>query len=522
MFTMTLSPSEVEAAEPEEFSGKIRVASRVIDYLSSGIYQNPAACLKELINNSYDADATQVIVSVKPEADIISIEDNGHGMSREDFVRHFENVAESHKRDNGEYTEGMRLKIGKIGIGFIAANELCDQMEIYSTRKGSRELLHVTIDFGDIRERPFLERREEDGVSIDKGDYDGSVSTDAAVDEQYTKVYLKDLRPAAIDEFTKSTDSADNEAKSLYGLKPESVAALLARLESWDELDRYSLTRLRVGLNVPVRYLPGWYPQEYRDRLGPIEDDAAALNFSVRYDGTELFKPTILPPSETGQLLHVVNFTGEHIKVSGYFYIRHGALKPKDMNGVLLRTRGAAVGEYDRSWMGFPKQINPLFQNWATSELNVEAVNPNGQGGLDAALNIDRRTLRDTHPAYVELQKWFIRTLTDVLNLGKATLYATPAKERRQESARQTIRRVEDLARSVTESYGPVTADLIRNSLGVSPASTGEVVPPRTTRALLREHQAIEVYEIAVECARAVLPDDLAEKFLQELIKRLS
>ena len=70
-----------------KFSGEIRVASRIVDYLSSGLYKSPAACLKELINNSYDADATAVGIFVKPDADRIIIEDNGDGMSREEFVR---------------------------------------------------------------------------------------------------------------------------------------------------------------------------------------------------------------------------------------------------------------------------------------------------------------------------------------------------------------------------------------------------------------------------------------------------
>ena len=55
------------------FKGEIKVASRIVDHLSSGIYKSPAACLKELINNAYDADALNVHVSVKPDADRIIV-----------------------------------------------------------------------------------------------------------------------------------------------------------------------------------------------------------------------------------------------------------------------------------------------------------------------------------------------------------------------------------------------------------------------------------------------------------------
>ena len=68
----------------QHFSGEITVAARIIDLLSSGLYESPAACLKELINNSYDADARNVEIFVKPDANRIIIQDDGEGMSRED------------------------------------------------------------------------------------------------------------------------------------------------------------------------------------------------------------------------------------------------------------------------------------------------------------------------------------------------------------------------------------------------------------------------------------------------------
>src|SRR6266496_4428007 len=126
-------------ATPKTFHGEIRVASRIVDDLSSGLYNNPAACLKELVNNSYDADAHEVNIFVKPDADQIVVEDDGLGMTRDEFVRHFSRISESHKRDDSDVTPSGRPKVGKIGIGFIAANELCDVMEIASTTRGSRE-----------------------------------------------------------------------------------------------------------------------------------------------------------------------------------------------------------------------------------------------------------------------------------------------------------------------------------------------------------------------------------------------
>src|SRR3954453_15780924 len=92
--------------------GEITVSSSIVDYLSSGLYESSAACLKELVNNSYDADASLVNVFVKPDADRIIIEDDGTGFTKTEFVEHFSHVSESAKRDTSDATSSGRKKLG--------------------------------------------------------------------------------------------------------------------------------------------------------------------------------------------------------------------------------------------------------------------------------------------------------------------------------------------------------------------------------------------------------------------------
>jgi HSP90 family molecular chaperone len=176
----------VSTISDEHFRGEITVAARIIDLLSSGLYESPAACLKELINNSFDADARSVDVFVKPDANRIIIQDDGHGMNREEFERHFRRIAESHKRDDDDTTASGRPKIGKIGIGVIAANELCERLEIFSTKADSSDLLHVTIDFEEMR-KPADQRKKASGDFV-KADYVGEIlRTD--VEAHYTLIF---------------------------------------------------------------------------------------------------------------------------------------------------------------------------------------------------------------------------------------------------------------------------------------------------------------------------------------------
>src|SRR5262249_22186405 len=157
-----------------------------------------------------------------------------------------------------------------------------------------------------------------------------------------------------------------------------------------------SQAMLEVGLNVPVRYLPNWAPKGSGTVLKPLEDEIVALGFGVCVDGTDLRKPVVLDPRDRF-LLRRLAVDGAEVSARGYLIARHGALRPQWLNGVLTRIRNAAVGDYDRTFMNFKTSEHIMFQRWTSCEVWAD-------DRLEDALNIDRRTLRITHPAYIELQ----------------------------------------------------------------------------------------------------------------------
>jgi hypothetical protein len=507
--------------DDNRFSGEIVVASRIVDTLSSGLYETPAACLKELINNSYDADAGHVNVHVRPDAELIIIEDDGHGMSRADFERHFKRIAESHKRDESDTTDAGRPKIGRIGIGFIAANELCDVMEIQSTMKGSDELLHVRIDFKAMRTDPELRKRADDGVK--KGDYEGTVGP-AEKDAQFTRVYLTSITDNARDAMVaRHAKGAEDNAPSLYGLKPESIADRLAlgRLGSWDDLDLYSQTMLEVGLNVPVRYAPSWVEPPFVADLKPFEAAADKLNFNVLYDGTDLRKPVVLRHGDRRALLHRWEHDGDHVAANGYFFAQQTAIKPVDVNGVLIRVRNAAVGGYAGSYLDFPSTIGPIFQDWISGEVWAD-------DRLEAVMNIDRRTLRTTHPAYIELQKVVHEELRTVLARCRKELWGAGSAERKADRLTTESKRLERVLKTNRERIGTGGARALRQTWlrpsGPSKPSVGRAngkdLSPNTDD-LLRKYTVAEFYEICIDAASEVLSERDLQKFLSVLTARL-
>ena len=189
----------------ETQKGRIKVHSRIIKDLSSGIYSSPASCIKELINNSYDADASEVIVRVKPLDETITILDDGDGMNAVEFDKKFTWISKSEKRGihgNIEFSEKFeRPLIGKIGIGFIAVSEICDELEVESSKKGENFKFVANINFKKFltEDVEFIDPKTKEKGLI-KGEY--YIKKEDEIDEEhYTLIRLKKVKESVLDIF---------------------------------------------------------------------------------------------------------------------------------------------------------------------------------------------------------------------------------------------------------------------------------------------------------------------------------
>lgn len=494
--------------QSQEFTGSVRVAARIIDLLSSGLYPNPAACLKELINNAYDADATLVEVFVKPDADQIVICDNGHGFTRQAFEEHFTNVSESKKREDGEVTKSGRKKIGKIGIGFIAANELCEEVEVFSTCKGSKDLMHVSLNFAEMSKSPEA-RKSQDG-KYKKADYEGEILQDAEPDAHYTELYLKKVKGEARKILTSAYASTSGKNKenqtnwSLYGLLPETIRNVLTdkKLERWEQFDFYSKTMVQIALNIPIKYHEQWHPALNKmPELDKIIKAETNDKFSVKYDGADLRKPIVLREDRkyiSGEFI----FEGDHVSAKGYLFASHGTIYPRDLQGLLLRIRGSAVGSYHPDFLGFPQSQKTLFQNWTSCEIYAS-------DGLEEAMNIDRVTFRDTHPAFVELRNAIHEKLHLFLNRVHDELYITKRDEKREIKREESLSHIKEVSSKSISKSSPELAQQITKKW---------TDPSISQREILRTYSPAEILGMVSEVAQGILPKDKYE----ELIRRLN
>src|SRR6267154_216214 len=99
-----------------------------------------STALIELIKNSYDADATKVVVHGEslnhPASGVITVVDDGTGMTHEDFVTGFLRIASRGKEEGDRRSKvfGRRFT-GAKGIGRLAAHKLARSLIIESIAK---------------------------------------------------------------------------------------------------------------------------------------------------------------------------------------------------------------------------------------------------------------------------------------------------------------------------------------------------------------------------------------------------
>lgn len=189
----------------------LRTNERVIARVTDGIYRQPASALRELISNSYDADATRVAIKTDaPRFDRIVVEDDGHGMSPEILAHLLVNIGGSAKRhptgmDLGITSDkdlllspnGRRL-IGKIGIGLFSISQLTQSFQIITKIKGDDYRTVATVSLRQYADTAF-HQDEEGNEEFESGQV--HIWREKAVDIEAhgTTIVLTNIRPQARD-----------------------------------------------------------------------------------------------------------------------------------------------------------------------------------------------------------------------------------------------------------------------------------------------------------------------------------
>ncbi len=138
---------------------KIRPAGRHILTIGEDLIQDNHAAVVELVKNAYDADATYVNIEFKASSNgktyAIVVDDNGHGMSRNDVIHKWMVPSTRDKRDRGTSPLGRTLQ-GRKGIGRYASSILGDDL-LLETVNADGEKTTVCLEWNDFHTAEYLD-----------------------------------------------------------------------------------------------------------------------------------------------------------------------------------------------------------------------------------------------------------------------------------------------------------------------------------------------------------------------------
>ncbi len=196
-----------------------------IEHLGSNMYSRLPNAVAELVANAYDADATEILVRVigSGESQRIVVEDNGHGMSRDDVRDKYLRIGRNRRGTSATAMSesGKRTVSVKKGLGKLALFGIGHEIEVSTTRKGRAERLVITMNWASL-------------IGTDDGDYEpDSKSEPAGQSAQGTSVTVSRL--------TRSSD-----------ISPADLAESLSRLFQYSDSEVKLKVIGRDNSEIPV------------------------------------------------------------------------------------------------------------------------------------------------------------------------------------------------------------------------------------------------------------------------------
>ena len=230
----------------------LQVAAQIIKHISAGLYRTPGSSIKELLSNSFDADASNVTISFHfsyPNTNIhldkITVRDDGEGMTIDDLYYIFTHIGGSTKNTakNINITSKKKRKvIGRMGIGMLSVASACKSFVVRTKKRDdNREYIaKISLDFFD----DIIQRNE----SMDKSKLGNVDLSSRHVEEygSYTEIEIGNFKPPFLESLVPTITSSQvwmspREKNDPYGRYFEEFVSYIQyqnKLSLLSQLDR--------------------------------------------------------------------------------------------------------------------------------------------------------------------------------------------------------------------------------------------------------------------------------------------
>lgn len=129
------------------FEYRINIDKKVLRLLGAQLYGDTPSIISELVQNAYDADASEVWITMLTKEATIVVQDNGIGMTPLEVNSRFLNIGQD-RRDDYPLSPKGRKVLGRKGIGKLAVFSLAKVVDVYSIKDGEKAACR--LDFDDI------------------------------------------------------------------------------------------------------------------------------------------------------------------------------------------------------------------------------------------------------------------------------------------------------------------------------------------------------------------------------------
>lgn len=143
---------------------KLTIDLATLKHLGIGLYSNIPAVLSEVVANAWDADAKLVDIDIDNESGVITVKDNGWGMTESEINTRYLKVGYQKRRDKKAKIPKGRLPMGRKGIGKLALFSIADRIEVHSVKINKRGLV--------AERNGFIMRAKDIEESIKTGNVD--------------------------------------------------------------------------------------------------------------------------------------------------------------------------------------------------------------------------------------------------------------------------------------------------------------------------------------------------------------
>ena len=140
---------------PTQQKYEMTLSLNVLKHLGLSLYSNVAAVLSEVVANAWDADAEHVSISIDSDRGIVTIEDDGHGMTVEDANRKYLFVGYERRKNEGRTPKLNRPVMGRKGIGKLSLFSIARTVTVHTIRNGDKH--------GFIMDSKAIEEKINDG-----------------------------------------------------------------------------------------------------------------------------------------------------------------------------------------------------------------------------------------------------------------------------------------------------------------------------------------------------------------------